>query len=84
MSTYREAKAHDKMTGEKRKQHRECKKRAATKEIKPGDKILTQQQKTTVNYTTLALYTVAKVKGTQVTASRGDLQKLRSMAKCKV
>ena len=82
---HKEAKAKDQQTRANRKLLRDTRRKATTKIITPGDNILIKQQKTTTKppYDPKP-YTVTKVKGTQITAVRGDQVKLRNAAKCKL
>ena len=79
---YEEAKAMDKETRRKRKEVFDKKKRAALKEIVPGDRVLIKQKKTTVkppyNHNP---YTVTKVKAAQVTAQKGNTVRVRDMSR---
>ena len=53
--------------------------------IQTGDQVLIMQQKTTMNPTfDPTPYDVTEVKGSQVTARRGDKVKTRNMAKVKL
>lgn len=82
---HKEAHAQDKMTRANRKLQRDRKRRGTTKTITPGDRILIKQQKTSTKPPfDPQPYTVTKVKGTQITASRGDQVKVRNAAKCKL
>jgi len=67
---HREAKEQDRRTREDRKRQRNLKRRAKTTSFVAGDHILIKQQKTTIKPPfDPKPYTVAKVKGTQITAS---------------
>ena len=82
---HQEAQKQDRETREKRKEVFDKRKRAVKKEVKPGDKVLVKQQKTTLKppYDPKP-YTVEKVKEAQVTASKGSKVRVRDMSRLKV
>jgi transposase InsO family protein len=82
---HQEAQEMDRETREKRKEVFDKRKRAVKKEVKPGDKVLIKQQKTTLNppYDPKP-YIVEKVKEAQVTASKGSKVRVRDMSRLKV
>ena len=82
---HKEAQEKDKETREKRKENYDKKKRAKDKEYKLGDKVLISQKKTTINPPfDPKPFQVTKVKGTQVTAERGNKVRVRNQGKMKV
>ena len=82
---HEEAKLQDERTLAHRKQLRDQTKKAVTKAITPGDKVLIRQQKTTTKSPfDPKPYTVIKVNGTQITAARGTQTKVRNIAKYKL
>ena len=80
-----EAQKQDRETREKRKEVFDKSKRAVMKKVKPGDKVLVKQQKTTLKppYDPKP-YTVEKVKEAQVTARKGGKVRVRDMSRLKV
>jgi transposase InsO family protein len=82
---HRRAQAKDRETRAIRKEVVDKKKRAAKKEICPGDRILIKQQKTTIKppYDPKP-YTVTGVKAAQVTAERGAKSRVRDMSRVKL
>ena len=80
-----EAKKRDKMAREKRKLRFDKAKHAKEQEIEEGDRVLIKQQKTSTKppYDPKP-YTVVEVKGTQVTARRGEKERKRNKVKVKV
>ena len=82
---HKEAKAKDRETRQKRKHQRDHKRKATSKPFAVGDCILLKQQKTTIKPPfDPKPYIITKIKGTQITASRGNQVKLRNMAHCKL
>ena len=82
---HREAKKKDAETRAVRKQVFDKKHRVQEEIIKPGDKVLIKQEKTTVKPPfDPKPYVVTEVKGTQVTARRGDRIRVRNKAKVKL
>ena len=68
-----------------RKQIYDKKHRTQVQEIKPGDKVLVKQQKTTIKPPfDPKPYQVKEVRGTQITVVRGRQQKVRSKEKIKL
>jgi len=82
---HKEAKQQDEQTRALRKLTYGHKKKALARSIHPGDKVLIKQQSTTTKppYDPKP-YVVTKVKGTQITAVRGEKVRVRNMAKCKL
>jgi len=80
---HEEARLQDKATQTLRKQ-RHDKKNATPTTITPGDKVLIKQQKSTVKPPfDPKPFTVTKVKGTQVKATRDTKIRIRNLAKVK-
>ena len=82
---YKEAKAQDKKTRKERKERYDEKNRVKECQIKPGDRVLMRQEKTTVKppYDPNP-YEVTEVKGAQITCSQGGKEKKRPKEKIKV
>ena len=81
----REAKAMDRSVREKRKDMFDSRKHTKTKEVVKGVKVLVKQKKSSIRPPfDPNPYTVTKVKGTQVTASRGAKERTRNQVKMKV
>ena len=81
---HEEAKLQDKATRTLRKQRYDKRKNATTTTITPGDKVLIKQQKSTIKPPfNPKPFTVVKVKGTQVTATRGTKIRTRNLSKVK-
>ena len=82
---HQEAKEQDRKTREERKVYRDKKKRAKDVVIKPGNKVLIAQKKTTIKppYNPDPM-TVVEVKGPRITAIRGDKIRVRNKAKFKL
>ena len=75
----------EKESNKQRKQLIERNKQAIHRNIKIGDRVLIRQQNTTTKPPFYPkLYTIIKVKGTQVTAVRGTKTRVRNIAKCKI
>lgn len=75
----------DKKTREKRKEVYDKKKRTKETEIKPGDRVLIAQKKTTTATPfDPKPFTVISVSGYQVTAQRGETVRVRNQAKFKL
>merc|ERR1712059_151974 len=74
--TNKEAKAQDEKTRRERKERYDRKKRVKECHIKPGDRVLIKQERTTVRppYDPKP-YEVTEVKGAQVTCRRGGKEK---------
>jgi hypothetical protein len=82
---HQEAKVKDKAMRLDRKEVYDKKHRVKEQTIKMGDKVLIKQQKTTVKPPfDPKPYSVTEVKGTQVTAVRGNQKKVRSKEKVKL
>ena len=82
---HREAKQRDGETRAARKHVFDKKHRVREQIIQPGDQVLIKQQKTTVKPPfDPSPYDVTEVKGSQVTARRGDKVRVRNMAKVKL
>ena len=81
-----EAREKDQQERLKRKEMRDRKKTAQEKAVKPGDKVLVAQRKTTTKPPfDPNPYTITEVKGTQVTVEReGKKSRKRNMAKVKI
>ena len=81
----REAKAMDRSVREKRKDMFDSRKHTKTKEVVKGAKVLVKQKKSSIRPPfDPNPYMVTKVKGTQVTASRGAKERTRNQVKMKV
>ena len=82
---HREAKQKDAETRAVRKQVFDKKHKVREQSIQPGDQVLIKQQKTTIKPPfDPAPYDVTEVKGSQVTARRGDKTRIRNRAKVKL
>ena len=82
---HREAKQKDAETRAARKQVFDKKHKVREQSIQPGDQVLIKQQKTTIKPPfDPAPYDVTEVKGSQVTARRGDKMRIRNRAKVKL
>ena len=82
---HREARQRDAETRAHRKQVFDKKHKVREQIIQPGDQVLIKQQKTTVKPPfDPTPYDVTEVKGSQVTARRGDKMRIRNMAKVKL
>ena len=82
---HQEAKEKDKVTRLQRKEVYDKKNRTREQEIKPGDRVLVKQQKTSTKPPfDPKPYQVKEVKGTQITVIRGKQQKVRSKEKVKL
>ena len=75
---------HDKEK-EKQKSYADTRRKATEKEVKPGDKVLVQQKKSTLKTPWEPVpYEVTEVKGSRVRVQRGDLMKNRAKNNIKV
>ena len=82
---HQEAKEKDRATRLERKVIYDKKHRTREQEIKPGDKVLVKQQKTTTKPPfDPKPYQVKEVRGTQITVIRGKQEKVRSKEKVKL
>ena len=80
-----EAKKNDQQTREQRKVTYDKRKGAKVSQIKPGDKVLLAQKKTTTQPPfNPNPFTVIKTNGPQITAKRGDTIRVRNQAKFKL
>jgi transposase InsO family protein len=80
-----EAREKDRESRKQRKEVRDSKRRAQERTVKPGDEVLVQQKKTSIQPPfDPKPYKVTEVNGSQVTATRGNKTRIRNMSKLKV
>ena len=84
-SKLQEARLKDQETRADRKKKLDLRKTAQEKEVAIGDKVLVSQRKSTTKPPYDARpFVVTEVKGTQVTAERGNMKRVRNLGKVKV